>query len=509
MQFDAKTIAPDDTIETDLCVIGAGPAGLAIASAFVGAKTDVVLLESGGAVAEPGASALNDGDIIGDAYAGLTATRHRQIGGTAAIWNTRTAHGVGAKFTPLGRIDLESRQAGALSGWPMEFEELLPWYTRAHAMAGLGPLAYDASRWSGDGREPLGELGPDIESAVYQFGSRDALLGPMLRAIRVASNVRMVSHATVVRLETDAADREVRRVEIRSPGGGTWRVAARQFVLCGGAIENARLLLCSGRTAESLGNRSGWVGRCFMEHPRDRSLVLHSLPRTAFARLRFYDLQEHAGRALVAGRLTIADAAVHAGGLLSAAATLLPVVRESVRTLREALGPFGRGPLAERWLPRGGHGWSRHPAPSVAFEGFTVLLNLEQAPDPENRIVLGRRRDTLGIPVPELRWRWRPRDEHSRQSVRSLFANALARSGIGIVRHREVPLDPNAHHHAGTTRMHTDPRYGVVDPAGKVHGVENLYVGGASTFPTAGFANPALTILALALRLAEHLKVRV
>src|SRR5690606_6683139 len=202
MQFNAKTIAAGDTVETDICIIGAGPAGLTIASSLASTKRDLVVLESGGTAAGRFASALNDGDVAGDAYAGLAATRHRQIGGTAAIWNTRTRHGAGAKFTPLDRIDLEARQAGALFGWPLAFEELSPWYARAQALAGLGPFAYDAASWSSDDREPLGELGSDLVSAVYQFGARDALLGPMLRAVRVASNVRLISQSTAVRLET-------------------------------------------------------------------------------------------------------------------------------------------------------------------------------------------------------------------------------------------------------------------------------------------------------------------
>src|SRR5690606_433657 len=197
----------------------------------------------------------------------------------------------------------------------------------------------------------------------------------------------------------------------------------------------------------------------------------------------------------VAGRLAIAEEALRAGGLLNASATLLPIVRTPVRRLRNAIGPLSRMQPAERWLPRGGHGWSGHPAPAVVYRGFGVLINLEQAPGPANRIVLGRRRDALGVPVAELHWQWRSRDEYSRQTIRSLIASALTRAGLGIVRQRSAPIDPNAHHHAGTTRMHADPRHGVVDRDGKVHGVENLHIAGASVFPTAGFANPALTVL--------------
>ena len=104
-----------------------------------------------------------------------------------------------------------------------------------------------------------------LESRIYRFGSRDAVLGPMLRAVRRASNVRILTHSTAVELVTDVARRRVVRARIVSDGKTRW-VHARQVVLCGGAIENARLLLCSGDGRGALGNGSGWVGRCFMEH---------------------------------------------------------------------------------------------------------------------------------------------------------------------------------------------------------------------------------------------------
>ena len=506
MEREAAGPRNGETIEADLCLVGAGPAGLAIASALAGGGRNVLLLESGGIDAEEGASVLNAGAVTGDRYAGLRETRHRQVGGTAAIWNTRTRSGVGAKFTPLDPIDFETRQAVAHSGWPFSFNQLVPWYTRAQELCGLGRFDYDAATWARANREPLAEL-PGVESRVYHFGTRDVLLEPMLRAVHAGSNVRLVPDATVTRLEADRTGGRVIRARVASRRGSSWWVAANEFVLCGGAIENARLLLCSGHDAAGLGNRSGWVGRCFMEHPRDRTLSLRVLDRGGYRRLAFYDLYGEAERE-VAGRLAIAERTLREENLLNASATLLPIVREPARRMREVLGPLGRRAPFDQLLPRGGFGWSRHRLPTAVFEGFTVLLNLEQAPDPENRITLGRDRDGFDVPRAELHWRWRPADERSRQRVRALFATALEAAGVGVVRQREGTVDPNAHHHAGTTRMHADPALGVVNADCRVHELENVHIAGASVFPTAGFANPALTIIALALRLADHLDVR-
>jgi choline dehydrogenase-like flavoprotein len=113
------------------------------------------------------------------------------------------------------------------------------------------------------------------------------------------------------------------------------------------------------------------------------------------------------------------------------------------------------------------------------------------------------------VPQARLHWRWR-REEHADLGrLRALLASALEATGLGQVHvRRELTPDPNAHHHAGTTRMHVDPRWGVVDGNGRVHDADNVYVTGASVLPSAGFANPTLTIVALALRLADHLKRR-
>jgi choline dehydrogenase-like flavoprotein len=119
-------------------------------------------------------------------------------------------------------------------------------------------------------------------------------------------------------------------------------------------------------------------------------------------------------------------------------------------------------------------------------------------------VTLSARRDSLGMPFPALHWRWHA-DDHARlQRLRARFGRELEAVGAVTIDRAALP-DPNAHHHAGTTRMHADSRHGVTDMHGRVHATDNLYVAGASTFPTAGFANPVLTIVALSVRLARHL----
>ena len=148
------------------------------------------------------------------------------------------------------------------------------------------------------------------------------------------------------------------------------------------------------------------------------------------------------------------------------------------------------------------------PAPGVAYDGFTLLLNIEQRPRSENRVAVSdRRMDSLQQPVVELQWRWRNDDQELLNRLRAVVRAEFDAADLGRVQIvTDSPPDPNAHHHAGTTRMHADSAFGVVDPNGRIHGTDNVYVAGASVFPTAGFANPVLTLVALAVRLAEHLR---
>ena len=507
MELDGKTLTDGATLDADLCVVGAGPAGLALAAQFIDQRCDVILLESGAHWPEPEILALNDGDVSGDDYAGLQKTRHRQIGGSSWMWNTGIQKVTGAKYAPLDPIDMEKRSPIELSGWPLAYEELIKYYERAQSICGLGPFAYDAGPWIRSGHVPFQNAGTQLVSRVYQLGTRGALLKGVVGPVLGAANLRLFKHATVLRLETNGFQGRVLRAAIASPGGPQWSVRAKHFVLAAGAVENARILLVSGNEPEGLGNQFGWVGRCFMEHPRDRSLFLTPRSQATYQNAAFYDSHTAVDGTMIQGRLALADETVRSEQLLNSSATLLPLPKPGVLRSRDALMRLGLLHRVESWLPGVGLGWSRCAFPSQLLEGFNVLLNLEQAPHPENRVHLGPRRDALGVPLPELHWRWRAEDQVVLERVRTLFAREVQAAGIGLVSVKgDSPPDPNAHHHAGTTRMSADPRFGVVDAHGRVHSVDNLFIAGASVFPTAGFANPVLSIVALAVRLADHLK---
>ncbi len=490
MRVDARVLPNDAVIEADLAIVGAGPAGLTLAREFIDAGVRLVLIESGGMTADPAAQALCDGTTVGDRYAGPFVTRRRQAGGTVHSWNTRLAGATGAKYVPLDPTDFEDRPWVPLSGWPFAGAALQPYYVRAHDVCGLGRYGYAGEDWAEDGCRPLELRTRWLRTGVYRFGNADLFTDAHLTAVSAAGNITVLLHASAVELETDGAAERVRQIRLRCLSGTELQVRAANVVLATGGIENARLLLLSTQHAPGgLGNRHGWVGRCFMEHPRDTACGLVPRAPDFVERSAFYALHETPSGGVM-GRLALTEAALADKRLLNASVTLLlpdPVQRSPVRNALRAL-------IIERLR------WMR-PAP------VRLLLNLEQAPDPANGVSLGTGRDALGLPLPRIEWRWRDTDQRQLERLRALLAAAMESAGLGLfISTPGARPDPDAHHHLGTTRMHPDERYGVVDADGRVHGTDNLFIAGSSVFPTGGYANPTLTIVALAIRLADHLK---
>jgi choline dehydrogenase-like flavoprotein len=494
MEVDARTLdAPG--LDADVCIVGAGPAGLTLARELAGRHRRIVLLESGGRAPDPMVQALSEGTTTGDAYDGPGLTRHRQAGGTAQAWNTWFDDEAGAKYVPLDAVDFEMRAWWPLSGWPFDRAHLEPYYARAQAFCGLQRGAYGGEEWESADRPRLALSPGPLTTGVYQFGPSRLFTEVHLEEIRRAGDVLLCLNATTVQLERDPATRSITHARAASVTGRTLRVRARLFVLAAGGIENARLLLLA-----NLGEQSDMVGRCFMEHPRDVSCRLVPTDPRLFDRCGLYDLHRGA-RGIVMGRLAFTDEARRREELPGMSITLQPLpptprwpAAQSLRT--RMLGPRLRLRT----------GWSRVPGRYRRSPAFELLINLEQAPDPDNRVTLGRDRDRFRLPTAVLHWRWRSLDQQNLVRIHAIVAAELERHGLG---HVEVgagaPPDPNAHHHMGTTRMHRDPRHGVVDEHARVHGISNLFVTGSSVFPTSGFANPTLTVVALALRLAEHL----
>jgi choline dehydrogenase-like flavoprotein len=572
MLIDAFDLPPDELIQTDICIVGAGPAGLAIAMALKNTDLDLCLLESGGLTPDPDRQTLCASETLGQPCSIGPETRCRSLGGTSNLWSIRLGRGGwGVRLTPLDASDFDTRDWLPYSGWPFSKDELDPYYARAQDLCGSGPMAYDAQDWTTPQTPPLPLDAAGWCTTVYQFGQRDIFRHHHYLSLRDAANLRIYTHAQVLELELDQTGQQVLAVRGAAAVGHPFRVQARQVILAMGGVESTRLLLLS-RQGDRLGvgNGQDWVGRCFMEHPRVELGTWIPSDRRLIHQARLYDLRQ-ARSHFILGNLTLSPAIRQQEQLLNLSAMLFPqpkpYQRVALQSLYGLLYDLRRAGLGQRGSGRGavlqqrlmavlnGHpwppggwlrlyrvllgldyllpaayrrlvhhqplsttlsrgGWSVDRAAHRWFYGFQVLCMVEQEPDPANRITLGSEQDAFGQPLPQLHWRLSDRWVHSVLRSQTLLAEAMERSHLGHLQlardeHNQPILESfGSHHPMGTTRMHPSPTQGVVDANSRVHGVENLYIASSSVFPTGGHANPTLTLIALALRLADHLKLQ-
>ncbi len=499
---DARELPDGSLIEGDICIVGAGAAGISMAMEWIGSPYRVILLEGGGFEIEGRMQELYDGEIVGQPYYPLQAARIHAFGGTTGHW--------AGYCSDLDPIDFEQRDWVPHSGWPITREDLNPFYERAHPILELGPYRYDPAYWEAQDPDVLRmQLDEDVvRTKIWQF-SPPTRFGTRYRdVILQAPNVHLYTYANVVEIEANEAVTAVTGLRVRTIDGKEHRVRARHVVLACGAIQNARLLLASRRQAPAgLGNDRDLVGRFFMEHfemPSAQLILREPQPMKMYT----VDFRDAWAR----GELAPAANRQRDRRLLNATASLMPgEVQGEILSTFQIVTPEFIEEFRKHTFERG----ERAPTPSPE-RTFMLMTRQEQAPNPNSRILLGDELDAMGMPRIRLDWQTSPIDKQSMRALYDVLAHEVERQGLGEIRLLDWLQDPDdttwpsflsgAWHHMGTVRMHDDPRRGVVDADGKVHGLANLHIAGSGVFPTAGAANPTLTLVALSLRLSDHLK---
>jgi choline dehydrogenase-like flavoprotein len=536
---------PED-FTVDICIIGAGPAGISIARSFIGSSRSVCLVESGGLAGEDRNQQLYQGTSIGSPELDPATSRMRAFGGSCNVW--------GGGCIPLSNLDLSPRDWVPHSGWPLSYEEIEPYYRRAQSVCGIE---------SHDFTEGTFLTPPKRAPVPFDSGkltNQNFVLSPVFfgQAYRseldCAANITVLLHANLLELEAAPAGSSVRHARIGALDGRKGLIRARHYVLACGGIENARLLLLSNSVAPNgLGNDHDLVGRYFMDHPSGKLGTLFTDAPDPLTRP--YDRSGGKGPAPAFPELCLSGQAVQSHQLLSgrvrpvAVAAPTPKGIQALRDLKNAIRPVAQDEtlalegmmrvarkgdepdcetgkaqagVAELGLRVGMGTWDIARAawrkladkPTVKSDHVDVIGYFEQAPNPDSRVTLGNEVDALGQRKVCVDWRLTELDWHTYRTAAGLFGTELAKSCGG-----KFELEPwlregsdakpqlrGTAHHLGTTRMSEDPQQGVVDRQCRVHGVDNLYVIGSSVFPTGGWAFPTFTIVALSMRLAEHLR---
>ncbi len=528
----------DDAIEADLCIIGAGAAGITIAHALRNSGLDIVVLEGGGLEIEAESQEIYEGDIVGLDYYPIDTTRLRYFGGSTNHWSGRCM-----KFDP---IDFRKRDWVPHSGWPFGRETLDPYYEPAQKLVELDFRIERDAFWTEFGIEPPGFDPEKIVKTVDQR-SPPTRFGEVYRAdLEAAERCTVWLHANVVGIHTNDEASHVESLLIRSFKGKEAEVRARAVVLACGALENARLLLANRETEpHGFGNRHDLVGRYFSDHAH---MLIGDIASAQPITLLDAARRQFQGGAEFLPRFALSEKLQAAFGVTNCAAWL-------VSELEDSAGVTAAADLMERM--RGIEG-----SPPITDSAWRVMINLDDVavaawqrfiqgrktvqdvsyiglfgctdpvPNPDSRVLLDEEDvDVFGMPRAVLDWRLTEQDHLSLKKLAEVVGAELARTGLGrlrlhgwfaevtgddwMARFHESPeaekfsyLDWISNHNIGTTRMADNPKQGVVDADCKMHHVDNFWIAGSSVFPTSGSAQPTLTIVALALRLADHLKAK-
>lgn len=508
MKLDAATLTPGQVLQTDVCVVGSGAAGISVARSLAGSSLDVLVLEGGAFDASERSQELYDGEMATTYRAGsqredydrtyVSRSRLRFFGGTTNHWN--------GWCRALEPLDFTRRDWVPRSGWPISRTDLDPWYDKARAVVEIPAFERDHGYGRKEGRRMV--CLADSEQIVTRLfhWSPPTRFGTKYRMDLVrAPNVRLLLEANVLRLTATPEANRVTAAQVQLEDGPAITVQARAFVLACGGIENARLLLLSDEeNPAGLGNDKDQVGRHFMEHPHvpriGQVLVADSLGIKGLTDLYFRARTDKQVDGRTMGVMCTSEAVQREEKLLNWCVQLRDYKDSKLNRFGEALAPAQAG---VRDL-------GREPDKMEPYAG-RLFVRGEQVPNPDSRVTLTDETDRLGLRKVRLDWRLGEQDRQSIRRSMEIFAAEFGRSGIGRVRIKmdsdgEWPPTRGGDHHLGTTRMAADPSHGVVDADCRVHGVDNLFMAGSSVFATSGFANPTFTITALALRLADHLR---
>jgi choline dehydrogenase-like flavoprotein len=518
-----------------VAVAGTGPSGLMAAQELAAAGIDVTLFEAGGMLAGRAAPWRNDAEIADpQRHAPMALSARRGFGGTSALW--------GGRCVPLDPIDLARRDWVPHSGWPIAWATLAEWYPKACAFLGCGPSAFEEARG-------------DIDLMLERWCAQPNIGAEKIKAITAHPRIRIAADTVVTRIVLDDAGRAAIALECRR-NGTTERIPVRAAIVAAGGVETARLLLNSRVDRPALfGGESGALGRYYMGHiygsiadivfdkPGDDARFDYqrapgqpyfrrrfSLPGETQTQHRLLNMSawpevpviadaRHSSAILSMGYLALAAPfvgprltapAIRARKLAGGDGRVLPHIANVLRN------PFGAAAFAASF------GWARYASrirkpgffPLNPARRYSLFHHGEHAPNPDSRITLTQARDEDGMFRARIDLRFSEQDAASIAGSVSTMGGRLAGNAGARLEHLFPEAERSAaalaqasdgFHQIGTARMADDPRYGVVDADSRVHGVGNLFIAGSAVFPTSGQANPTLTAVALAARLAAYI----
>ena len=492
----------EKNIQSDICIVGAGAAGITLALEMAKHKINIVLIESGDFEVDKKTQSLYEGFNIGKDYS-LTETRARFLGGTTNWW--------GGMCHPLHEVDFEPKEyCPNYDGWPIQRSELDEYYKKAHHYLDLDDDDYDYSidkcrEYSKINKKGFLEGSENIEGQMFMMSRGPTnYRSKFSEKLSKSDNITVFTNLNVINIST--LEGSVNYVEAVMGGGGrVVKFKSANFVIAMGGIETPRLLLNSNNEyKDGIGNKNDLVGRFFMEHPHSECAELHLNPDVIMDD--FLDTGTWVPNKIskypeaMWPLYSINKKEIKQRKILNASfTTIRPDTKDSYNQFSDNSVTVEVTKLMKKLF--------NSVNDNNLVNKVAIMARTEQAPNPNSRITLSKERDFLGQRKVVLNWELLKIDIDTIFKSLYVVNNELIKKKIGRIKlnsDNEFNIF-GGHHHMGTTKMHNNEKLGVVDSNLKLHELNNLYVASSSVFPTSGFANPTLTIVALSIRLSEYL----
>lgn len=470
-----KDFAP--TGAYDVCIVGAGPAGISCALGLARNGKRVLILEGGGEDYEESSQSRYEGTVDGDPYFDLSVARLRYFGGTSNHWQgwCRT----------LDAIDFETKPYMKALGWPIGKSDLDPYYEEAAGILEIGPIPANRPI-EGSG---LAEI-YFVYSPPVRFGEKYS------DAFAAHDNIDLVLHANLSTFITDG--QSVSGLTATDYEGIEKTFTASAYVLAMGGIENTRFLQWGNAlTNGALIKTTATLGAYWFEHPN-----------FSIGEYLLHDRSNFRGNERGVTYFAPMPETILSEEILDCDLMLRPVEYSGLEKIVTDIACIA---------PTYGS-WAIEAMGKNLICGGVLRAAWEQEPQVSNRIELSNDKDAFGVPRVVLHWRKSALDLKTVRTSAKIFGRYLADANLGRVRlepwvlgEADYPVDDElaGYHHMGGTRMAASSSDGIVDANCKVFGQDNLYIAGSSVFASGGYANPTLTIVQLAVRLAEHLNTRI
>jgi choline dehydrogenase-like flavoprotein len=508
---DFKALDKNQNLYADICIVGTGPAGISVAKKLLGTNNKVLFIESGGLEPSEEYNELNKGINSGPRFLSLNSSRSRCFGGASRIW--------AGVCSPFSDDDFIEKSYLPLSGWPISKKMLNKYYIEAAEMLGI---SFDNFSSTDAFKSTLNGLSfPEfyrnnslLADNIYQLADQENRNFAEKYRLTFAEsrNIDVLFHATVTKLVANESGKKIKNILIEDLSGNKCKIISKYFVLASGALENPRLLLNSNDYFKNgIGNDNNYVGTCFMSHPgfSEAGELFKFAPGFCINNQLFSNnlISQFGNSSYVQKESKILR---HGFDLKTYRDLVNPSTYLSGRLLTEYEKLFKNFSLKEAVNKT-----SCRLKGVYASNLWNVGIALEQQPSKRNYLKLDlSTKDKLGMPLIDMYWA-----EISSLEKRTLIESIknlgreMAITNSGRVRLSEKLLsgelfeaEDSVNHHIGTTRMAKTSNEGVVDKNCKVFGLANLYISGSSVFPTSSTVNPTFTIIALSLRLGEHIK---